>query len=49
MVRPDLAARVADATAEDLPFPDGTFDAAITTFSYVRTVGSGVKCQGQRL
>jgi hypothetical protein len=29
---PGLAAAV-DATAEELPFPDGAFDAAMTTFS----------------
>jgi SAM-dependent methyltransferase len=31
--RPSGLAPAVDATAEDLPFPDGTFDAAMTTFS----------------
>lgn len=31
--RPDWLSEAVDATAEDLPFADGTFDAAISTFS----------------
>src|ERR1700728_457344 len=31
--RPASLATVIDATAEDLPFADGSFDAAMTTFS----------------
>ncbi|WP_159943565.1 MULTISPECIES: class I SAM-dependent methyltransferase [unclassified Nocardiopsis] len=31
--RPDTLSAAVDATAESLPFPDGSFDAAMTTFS----------------
>jgi SAM-dependent methyltransferase len=31
--RPQTLTHAIDATAEDLPFPDGSFDAAISTFS----------------
>jgi hypothetical protein len=41
---PDLVAAV-DATAEDLPFPDNSFDAAMTTFSVHQwgNLGAGLR------
>jgi SAM-dependent methyltransferase len=43
--RPDHLAVAIDATAEDLPFPDNTFDAALSTFSVHQwsDVGAGLR------
>jgi SAM-dependent methyltransferase len=43
--RPDHLAVAVDATAEDLPFPDNSFDAALSTFSVHQwsDVGAGLR------